>query len=565
MSYSRFGRGLSKPPAGSRIDWAHNLARGLAICLPMNEGGGSRISDIAGENHFGFLNGAGFGPTKGGGGVVSTSNASGGWASTPSSAFIPASSVSIVYAFRKRDTGFNNCYAFAHLGGQCQALVPFGDGVVYWDFGGFSEGSTRLSVSGLSFGDDIWVFTTGARGMEIWQNGVKRHSNTANPSRSASTDTFYLGHGSGAAFTDAVDANLFYFYQRQLSPEECRWISAEPYAMLAAPQYRRFFVPTAPTSTTSYANTGGTGDRRDDITITATRGLCNSDDWTVFVDGSISDNSSYVLGGTGFIGKSLTFDFRTGKVVDEIKVRAGAANDLATWQPSGSNDGVNFTNIGSPVAFTIATSALLTFTNFTSYRYYRITGSSGTINQTHWQEIEFKIDQGDNTYESSTSYSNTGGTGDRTASITVTDDSGIFANGSLSIFVNGADEDTNYVPNGTGFITKSFTLDFGSVTTKIIDEIRLKLASTNDQAAWQVSGSNDGSSFADLGGVAEFPRLTTSVISFFNLTGYRYYRLTGASGTVSQTFWRELEFRIDDGPAVGGGASYQNLLLLGVG
>jgi hypothetical protein len=114
---------------------------------------------------------------------------------------------------------------------------------VYWDFGGSLEGTTRLSVSGLTFGDNIWVFTTGARGMEIWQDGIRRASNTANPTRTATTtDDFMLGSGPSAIVSDPADCYFFYLYSRQLSPEECRWISGEPYSMLITPQYRRYFV-----------------------------------------------------------------------------------------------------------------------------------------------------------------------------------------------------------------------------------------------------------------------------------------------------------------------------------
>lgn len=72
--------------------------------------------------------------------------------------------------------------------------LPWSDGVIYFDYGGFAEGSTRLSMSsaGLTFGDDVWVFTTGARGMEIWQNGIKRASNGGNPTRTAAASYWGL-------------------------------------------------------------------------------------------------------------------------------------------------------------------------------------------------------------------------------------------------------------------------------------------------------------------------------------------------------------------------------------
>lgn len=79
---------------------------------------------------------------------------------------------------------FGNFYSGGWLDQRCGAHVPFTDGVVYWDFGGVTSGSTRLSVAGLTISNrDSWVFTAGLRGMEIWQNGRLRASNGGTPSR----------------------------------------------------------------------------------------------------------------------------------------------------------------------------------------------------------------------------------------------------------------------------------------------------------------------------------------------------------------------------------------------
>jgi hypothetical protein len=299
---------------------------------------------------------------------------------------------------------------------------------------------------------------------------------------------------------------------------------------------------------TSYANPGGTGDRRSSIWITADRGFLNRDDYSLWLDG-VADNSAnnFPVTGTSFQGKSITFDFRTGKIVDEIRlyVETGG-NSQGAWDVSGSNDGVNFTSIATAVSWTGTTTKLLTFTNSTSYRYLRITGESGTITQTHWREIEFKIDQGNTDVASSTSYSNTGGTGDRTASITLTQTSGLFNSGTLSVFVDGASANNNYIPSGTGFQGKSVTFDFGVGAAKVIDEIRLVMAGAEEQGTWQVSASNNGTDWTNLGGNVIWPRLATRVVSFFNLDGYRYYRMTGVSGTIVQNFMYEYQFRIDD-------------------
>jgi hypothetical protein len=298
---------------------------------------------------------------------------------------------------------------------------------------------------------------------------------------------------------------------------------------------------------TSYANSLGTGDRRGSVVITFSRDIFDNDDVSVLINGAL-ENGRYVPSGTGFQGKHITFDFRTGQVIDEIRIQMGGAFDQGTWQPSGSNDGENFTNIGSPVAFTVAAPAVLAFTNSTSYRFYRITGSSGTVNQTYWQEVQFKIDAGAATYASSTAYANSLGTGNRTASITVTADNGTFdANTGYDGLVDGATPVSGrYVPSGTAFQGKKITFDFGSGASKVIDEIKLSVGSAADQATWQVSGSNNGTDFTNIGSAKTFPRIASTFLSFFNLTGYRYYRLTGSSGTVSQDYWKEVEFRIAD-------------------
>jgi hypothetical protein len=311
---------------------------------------------------------------------------------------------------------------------------------------------------------------------------------------------------------------------------------------------------------TDYANAGGTGDRTGSIWITADRGFLNQDAVSGWVDNVFTNAANnFPLTGTTFQGKSITFDFRTGKIVDEIRlyVETGG-NSQGTWDVSGSNDGENFTSIATAVAWTGTTTKLLTFTNSTSYRYYRITGATGTITQTHWRELEFKIEQGATDVASSTSYSNTGGTGDRTASITLSQTSGLFNSATLSVFVDGLSANNNYVPNGTGFQGKSVTFDFGVGASKVIDEIRLVMAGAEEQGTWQVSASNNGTDFTNLGSAKTWPRIATRVISFFNLTGYRYYRMTGVSGTIVQNFMYEYQFRIDDGVAPPSGGSRQN-------
>lgn len=117
---------------------------------------------------------------------------------------------------------------------RCGVTCPFTDGVVYFDYGGVTSGTTRLSKSGLTFGDDVWAFSVGARGMEIWQNGFLRNSNAATPTRTASAGNWYLNDGQAATnvIGDKAVYTFMYMYTRQLSQADIVSISLDPFQWL---------------------------------------------------------------------------------------------------------------------------------------------------------------------------------------------------------------------------------------------------------------------------------------------------------------------------------------------
>ena len=150
-----------------------------------------------------------------------------------------------------------------------------------------------------------------------------------------------------------------------------------------------------------------------------------------------------------------------------------------------------------------------------------------------------------------TSYSNPGGNGDRTATITVT---GNFTpQGTLSNAVDGASGN-----NGTdsfGFESAQttgniITFDFGAGNpNKIIDELTWVQQTTTAQGTWSWSWSTDGSAFTvlDTGLVIAGASSTTVLTLSVYAPGARYYRLTQTAGTTSGSPWiQEVTFKIDD-------------------
>lgn len=153
--------------------------------------------------------------------------------------FVPLDNVSILIHKRKTD-GTNR--ASAHFGPyqssasnqRCGATLPYSDGNIYFDFGGFSNGNTRLTVGGLTFGDDFWMFTVGPRGMECWQNGYLRGSHGNRGTRSASAAPFYihLGNSEVVQDSDSAECAFFAMWNYQLSYDDCRDLSVDPWQLI---------------------------------------------------------------------------------------------------------------------------------------------------------------------------------------------------------------------------------------------------------------------------------------------------------------------------------------------
>lgn len=135
---------------------------------------------------------------------------------------------------------------------DAHVFLPYsGDGAVYWRWGGSTAGTSSLSVPGLTIApNDLWCFTAGPRGMEIWQNGVLVASQSGHAGRASSSA---YGVTLGAAYSNytpvAASTFLVATFARQLDPS---LLSRKLPWQLFAPQSSRAPVAAggAPTSIT---------------------------------------------------------------------------------------------------------------------------------------------------------------------------------------------------------------------------------------------------------------------------------------------------------------------------
>lgn len=150
----------------------------------------------------------------------------------------------------------------------------------------------------------------------------------------------------------------------------------------------------------AYANTGGTGDRRSMITITATTGLFDLAQGAVanLINGSAandSTNSAVFTNGIAVSGKRIRLDFGAGasKVLTAFRWKQQLTTTHGSWHVEASNDDESMTALTTTATLGGSTSQEIAFAgNLTGYRYYYLVGDSGTAsNATYINEIELKI------------------------------------------------------------------------------------------------------------------------------------------------------------------------------
>jgi len=101
---------------------------------------------------------------------------------------------------------------------RCGAHMPYSDGTIYFDFGGFSS-PNRLTWGGYTPTTNIeaWAFRAGTLGSSIWLNGIQKGSQGTAITRSTSTVNILINNGNGAGDTDYSDFLFFAVIPAELS------------------------------------------------------------------------------------------------------------------------------------------------------------------------------------------------------------------------------------------------------------------------------------------------------------------------------------------------------------
>jgi hypothetical protein len=229
-----------KPPPGVQVNRGHPLAAGLKCLLTFSQGAGSPIDIV--RNRVAARSGSPGWAVDRGGPAGNLPDATSWWDLGANDAFVPTQRVTVLMIRRKTDAILRSCSAFGvqdagNFGTRCGAHCPLNDGNTYWDFGGISAGTSRVTVgSSPSSGFQMWAFVAGGRGMAVWLNGALLNSHASGITRTSSTANYLVGAGNGINNSDLANFDLFAVLDAEWTGAEVRQWTADPYAMLLPPQ-----------------------------------------------------------------------------------------------------------------------------------------------------------------------------------------------------------------------------------------------------------------------------------------------------------------------------------------
>lgn len=284
------------------------------------------------------------------------------------------------------------------------------------------------------------------------------------------------------------------------------------------------------TPTDSYDNPLGRGYRTPYITVSAPAELTGGGDVSSLVDGW--NANGFYFAGVDVTGKSIKFDFGSGNLftISEATLYQSDTSSHGVWKWQGSNNNSDWSDIGSSFTLGGATTQVQTELNGNSslYRYYRLNGVSGTASGAPWiYEITFRISLVSTT---GSSYLWKYGVGYRSSIVNLA--TNITYNADITTILDGYRNAATYM-YAQAASGKYISFDFG--IPLCIVEALWSQSTTDSHGTWKWQGSNDNSSWSDIGNSFTLGGATDQTQTELNgnVSLYSYYRLVGVSDNIS--------------------------------
>lgn len=270
-------------------------------------------------------------------------------------------------------------------GGNIDNLVDGGYGSNSTDGCWFNSSQTLREVK-FDFGSGVTKIINGFR----WSQGTTGHHDTW-VLEGSNDDSTYTGIGSSFLLGSASALVAFYEFTNSTAYRyyKLRQISG---TTNSGPWLREIEFRIAATGDATSRDTAETGDRTASITTSTTATLGGGTINNV-VDGVIGLNTvDACFFNSGQSTREIKFDFASGKIITGFAWLQDTDNSHGTWVLEGSNDDSTYTGVGGSFTLGGICVATVTFSNSTSYRYYKLRQTSGSTSSTPWLlEIDFKI------------------------------------------------------------------------------------------------------------------------------------------------------------------------------
>lgn len=299
----------------------------------------------------------------------------------------------------------------------------------------------------------------------------------------------------------------------------------------------------------SYSTPISSGDRTSLITITNLNTITNGT-YSNLIDGAFGNtNADSIAFSANSSPRWIQFALGADYIVKQFKWYQSLDSGHGTWQFQGSLDGGStWVNIGATFTLGIGTGNWYNhiYQNAVAYPIYRLLFISGTTSNSPWiQEMEFLAyaPPPPDTTAWDTIYS----VGDRRDLIAVKS-TAPFNNGHLLNLIDGGfgNNTTESVDWSSSSSAMSIIFYFFEAEL-VIDEAILRQSTSDTHGTWQWAGSNNGSSWTNIGSTFTLGGATEDHHTELNgnTNAYKYYRLEKTSGSTNSTPWlEEFEFKV---------------------
>ena len=237
------------------------------------------------------------------------------------------------------------------------------------------------------------------------------------------------------------------------------------------------------------------------------------------------------------------------RLIHTADVVSSTSSSTSTTTSSSSSQTVTLSSSSSSSSSTTSSSTTFssssTTSSSTTFSSSSTTSSSTTSSTTSSSTTSSTTSSSSASLPPATSYSNPGGTGNRTGSIAASGNFSTNNGDDFTVTVDGSF--ANSLSWGArGATASEIKWDFG--TPRLIDEARIIWSGAGQvNGMWKWYGSNDDSSWTPIGSNFILGGVTPQVFTELNgnVTAYRYYRILGQSGFMANSdFFQEIEFKI---------------------